>query len=456
MGKIRFLLAGLTVAASMAMAPVSAAEPPESAKIDWQQFKGTTLDLLFVKHPWTTAIEPLLPEFEKLTGVTLNLTTIAEDAYWNRSSLGLASEQPPFDVFFLSMGINGYTAYSNNWLAQLNNQIDNPKLTDPAWYKYDDFSPAAAAAFRLPDPSSPKIYGVPMSTEVYMFFYRKDLFEQSGIDAAAITTLDQWMEALGKLQLPEGTYAATLRGGGLGILDELNAVVIDYWGKAPYAKDRFVYFDENWAPRFTDSRIKAGFKYWVDLMKLSAPGVTSFDWYEATTQFAQGKAATFGPDASLFAPIFLNPNQSTVTDKVGFKALPAASADGAQTAMWSWALSIPEKSGDKDAAWLFVQWATSPYVVEQVSLQTLASPRLSTWADPAYQAKLPAGFGEAVGQSLAIAQPSIMYLSSADEVIQSMVDALQGAYQGTPFDEAMQTLQDQATTVVKDAGLYKQ
>ena len=115
-----------------------------------------------------------------------------------------------------------------------------------------------------------------------------------------------------------------------------------------------------------------------------------------------------------------------------------------------------QKSGDKDAAWLFVQWATSPYVVEQVSLQTLASPRLSTWADPAYQAKLPAGFGEAVGQSLAIAQPSIMYLSSADEVIQSMVDALQGAYQGTPFDEAMQTLQDQATTVVKDAGLYKQ
>lgn len=456
MGKIRFLLAGLAVAALTAIVPAEAAEPPESAKIDWTQFKGTTLDLMFVKHPWATAVEPLLPEFEALTGITLNLTTVAEDAYWNRSSLGLASEQPPFDVFFLSMGINGYTAYSNNWLAQLNNQIDNPKLTDPAWYKYDDFSPAAAAAFRLPDPSSPNIYGVPMSTEAYMFFYRKDLFEQSGIDAAAITTMDQWMEALGKLQLPEGTYAATLRGGGLGILDELNAVVINYWGKAPYAKDRFVYFDENWAPRFTDPRIKAGFKYWVDLMKLSAPGVTSFDWYEATTQFAQGKAATFGPDASLFAPIFLDPNQSTVVDQVGFKALPAASADGAQTAMWSWALSIPEKSADKDAAWLFVQWATSPYVVERISLQTLASPRLSTWADPAYQAKLPAGFGEAVGQSLAIAQPSIMYLTSADQVVQNMVDALQGAYQGTPFDEAMQTLQDQATAVVKDAGLYKQ
>src|SRR5262249_47341260 len=156
---------------------------------DWQQFKGTTLELFFVKHPWTSAIEPLLPDFEKLTGIKLNLTTAAEDIYWNKSSLGLASAKPPFDVFFLSMGINGYTAYSNGWLAQLNEQLGNAKLTDPAWFKYDDISPAAAHAFHLPDPSSGKVYGIPMSTEVYLFFYRKDIFEKSGIDPDAITTM---------------------------------------------------------------------------------------------------------------------------------------------------------------------------------------------------------------------------------------------------------------------------
>jgi len=238
-------------------------------------------------------------------------------------------------------------------------------------------------------------------------------------------------------------------------LDELNAMVANTWGNAPYLKDRFVYFDEKWAPRFTDPKVKEGFKLWADLMKLSAPGVTSFDWYEATTQFAQGKAATFGPDASLFASIFLDPAQSTVADKVGFKALPAASADGAHTAMWSWGLSIPEKSAKKEAAWLFVQWATSPWVTEQVSLKTLASSRQSTWKNPEYQAKLPEGFGNAVGESLAIAQPSIMYLTSADQVVQNMLDALQAIYGGTPVDEAMQKLQDQATEIVKQAGLYK-
>ncbi len=455
MGKLQGYLVGLIAAATLLISTAFAAEPPEKANIDWQQFKGQTVDLFFVKHPWTDAIQPLLPEFEKLTGIHLNLTTAAEDAFWNKSSLGLTSNKPPFDVFFLSMGINGYTAYSNDWLAQLNEPLDNPKLTDSDWYQYSDFSNAAATAFHLPDPSSPKIYGIPMSTEVYMFFYRKDIFEASGIDPDSITTMQEWMDALNKLKLPDGVYPASLRGGGLGILDELNGMVADYWGNAPYQKDRFVYFDENWKPRFTDPKVKAGFKAWADLMKLSAPGVTSFDWYEATTQFSQGKAATFGPDASLFASIFIDPKQSTVADKVGFKALPAASPDGAHTAVWSWGLSIPEKSTKKDAAWLFVEWATSPWVTEQVSLNTLASSRQSTWKSADYQAKLPAGFGKAVGESLSFAQPSIMYLTAADEVIQDMLDAVQGIYQGTDVDTAMQTLQDKATEVVKQAGLYK-
>ena len=85
-----------------------------------------------------------------------------------------------------------------------------------------------------------------------MFFYRKDLFQQAGIDADSIKTIQQWTEALNKLKVPEGTYQASIRGGGLGILDELNGMVMNCWGKAPYLKDRFVYFDKDWHPRFTD------------------------------------------------------------------------------------------------------------------------------------------------------------------------------------------------------------
>ncbi len=78
MGKMRQLLTGLAAALLLAAGAAAAAEPPEKAKIDWKQFQGTTLNLFFVKHPWQSAIEPLLPQFEKLTGIKLNVTTAAE------------------------------------------------------------------------------------------------------------------------------------------------------------------------------------------------------------------------------------------------------------------------------------------------------------------------------------------------------------------------------------------
>ena len=237
-----------------------------------------------------------------------------------------------------------------------------------------------------------------------MFFYRKDLFQQAGIDADSIKTMDEWNAALDKLQLPAGTYKASIRGGGLGILDELNGMVMNCWGKEPYLKDRFVYFDQDWKPRFTNDKIKKGFEEWAGLMKDSAPGVTSFDWYEATTQFAQGKAATFGPDASLFASIFVDPKQSTV-DRQG--RLQGAAGLLARRAADDHVVLGPGGAGgrstNKDAAWLFIEWATSPWVTEQVSLQTLASPRASTWADPAYQAELA---GRASARRWAISSPS--------------------------------------------------
>jgi multiple sugar transport system substrate-binding protein len=448
-------VAAVAMAAGLGITQASAAAPPDQAKIDWMQEKGTTLNVFLVAHPWTTAITPLLPEFEKLTGISVRVTTVSEDAYWDKASLGLAAARPPFDVSFISMGLNGVTAYANKWITPLNRFMDDPKLTDKAWYDYADFYPAAATAFHMPNPSSVPFVGLPMSTEVYMMFYRKDIFASSGVDPTKIKTMDEWMDALGKLKLPPGMTQASLRGAGLGILDELNGMVINAWGNEPYDSDRFVYFDSKWKPRFDDPRIGKGFEYWSELMKRSAPGVTSFDWYEATTQFAQGKSATFGPDASLFASIFKDPKQSTIVGKIGYRVLPAASPDGPHTAIWSWGLSIPEKTKKQNAAWLFLEWATSPYVTEQVSRATLASPRQSTWGNASYQAALPEGFGEAVGASLAVAKPSIMYLEAADQVTQDMLDALQGMYHGTPTAKAMGTLQSAALDVVTKAGLYK-
>src|SRR5262245_3585160 len=39
--------------------------------IDWKQYAGQSITLAGAIHPWSSAIEPLLPEFTALTGINV-------------------------------------------------------------------------------------------------------------------------------------------------------------------------------------------------------------------------------------------------------------------------------------------------------------------------------------------------------------------------------------------------
>ncbi|MBO8127508.1 MAG: sugar ABC transporter substrate-binding protein [Firmicutes bacterium] len=457
------LLSGvLSLLLLFSLSTVLAAEiqGPEAANINWRQFEGETIRVLFVAHPWQQAIEPLIPEFEKLTGINVEVEVVAEDLFWDRSTLGLSSDNPPFDLTFLCLGPQGSGAYNNGWIQSFEPYLNDPTLTDKEWFKLDDFYPGYLAGFRLPKPDKGELYALPMAGEVYMNFYRKDLFEKAGINVAELHDMDDWLAAVEALNIDENgdgridIYGATIRGADAGIIDELNAMVKNYWGDAPYETDRFVYYKKDWTPRFTDKRIKEAFAAWAKLMRNSAPGVTAFSWYEATTQFAQGKAATYWADASLFAPLFEDPSKSKIAGKVGYAPLPP-SKNGHGTALFSWGLAIPAKSQHKKAAYLFAQWATSPSIDMEVGKHTWAATRQSTWQSPEFQAVLPEGFGEAVADSLSIAVPSIIYLSSGPEVIMRMIDALHLLYQGNDLDQVMTNLNQEVTNILKRDGFIK-
>ena len=51
------------------------------ANINWQQFAGTTLNIMLCRHPWQETIEPYFPEFEQLTGMKIVTTILPEAEY---------------------------------------------------------------------------------------------------------------------------------------------------------------------------------------------------------------------------------------------------------------------------------------------------------------------------------------------------------------------------------------
>ena len=422
----------------------------EDANINWQQFAGTTLNFMFVSHPWQTAISPYIPEFEKLTGMTINLEVVDEGSYWDRIVLGLQSKEPVFDLTFVSQGADTYSYYKNGWIVSIDQFLANSSLTDQSWYDMNDMYPVMTKVFQMPDG---KMYGLPITFEVYMMFYRKDLFQQNNISVP--TTMDGWLGAIQKFQSTSattGVYGAVIRGGSqTGISDEINGMMLDYWGDRPVDPARFIFFDSNWNPTFNDPAIIQGIDTWATVMKNGPPGITSYDWSEATTAFAQGKAATYWFDASLFRGIFEDPAQSKVVGKVGYAVVPP-SPSGHRTVLWCWGLAIPTNSQHQAASWLFLEWVTSKLQNVLTGVKTSAATRKSAWAFPPMVANFQEGFAAAVAQSIAIATPDNIYYSEYDEIVMKQNDALHAIYLGqkTAQQAVGVDLQAQVVQILKD------
>ncbi len=445
LGAVLGILAGL---APLASTPSSAADD-----FNWKQAKGQTVRVILDSHPWQESIEKRIPEFEALTGIKVKVTSLAEATYWDRVTLGLSADKPPFDVFMLSPNQTGYTGYQNGWIEPLDGYIADPKKTNPG-YEFTDIYKDTVNGFRLPTADG-KAYGIPISLEVYMLFYRTDLFAEQKIDVSKLKTVEDWLAALKKIDAAyksKGIAAVSIRGQDPTMPDELLAAVNDYWGSRPFMAQRMFYFDENWNPRFTDPAVVKGFTLWAQLLNYGPPGVENFTWYEVTNTFAQGRAATIWFDASIFAGIFNDPKQSTVVGKVGYAAVPRTET-GHGTTHWGWGLSMAAKSPVKDAAWLFIQWATSKEADLSTGRTTFGPVRASSWKK--LGGEFPPEFTAAADESLKISVPGYMYFDGAREVADHIIDAVIRIKRGEDPQKVLRGMDEKALKVVKANHLKK-
>ena len=441
---IELLLSAIMIVTCFAALSTSAAEEAD------KPYEGQIVRVLLNAHPWQEAIEPMISEFEEATGIKVEITTLGEDIYWDRVNLGLSSAEPPFDVFMLSPNMTGYNGYINGWIANLDDYVYQSEE-----YDFDDIYPYIVDGFRFPDADG-SIYGIPLTMETYIVFYRKDLFEEQGIDPASLETMDDWWAALDTIKEAygdQGIAPAVIRGQDETMPDELLAAVYNYWGDRPYLAQRMFYFDENWDTQFTDDAVKAGFDTWARLLAMGPMGATSFTWYECVNQFASGNAATYWFDASLFAGTFEDPDQSVVAGKVGYTA-PPKTETGNGTTHWAWGLGIAEASQVKDAAWQFIQWGTSKDINERTATATYGPVRASTWEAKSGE------FGEeycaAVDEALNISAPGYMYFNGAAEVTDKIIDAVIRISQGEDLDEVMEWMDAEAQAIVEKEGLKEE
>src|SRR5690606_32206793 len=152
------------------------------------------------RHPWQEAIEPLIPEFEELTGITVITEVYPEDQFRAKLTVELASGVATIDAAMMMPANDALRWMDEGWLIYLDEYLADPVLTHPE-YAADDFLEAAWNAeltTSLDPESAEQVIGIPITIENTALMYRKDIFEKHGLEVP--TTMEELEAVLQTLE----------------------------------------------------------------------------------------------------------------------------------------------------------------------------------------------------------------------------------------------------------------
>jgi len=361
----------------------------QEAQQDGQKFAGKTIRFVATNHPYPEAIKALIPEFEKQTGIKVNMESYFEDQLTQKLTVEMTSGSSTIDVFMTRPLQEGRLFSKNKWYEPLNPYLSDAAKTPAAW-DWADFQKSAVDATTL----NGTTYAVPIVSEWQMLFYRKDLFEQAGLKPP--TTLEELEAAAKKLHNPEkDIYGIVSRGQRGAAVTQFSSYLFEFGGD--FLKDGKSVID-------TPEAVKAIQYYGRILKDYGPPGVTNMSWPQAQALMASGKVAMW-TDASTLLPGLLDPQKSKISDKVGLALFPAGPAGFKPFNVVPWAVSVSAQSKNKDAAWEFVKWLSSKDVMKKAQLAGNTTARNSIWSDPEITAKLQPGLADIAKKTAATATP---------------------------------------------------
>ena len=391
----RILLQSSGAAALIGMTgPVLAQSAANRAVQEAKKYSGSTITIVW--EAGLQSLDPLIfsgPKWEQLTGIKVKVIEVATADMFTKIMQEFRGRTGAYDA------LNVIPA----WMPDLAN-TGALEVLDPYVDKYGFRNELALIAPTYRDNQmlvNGKIYGLPDDGDVFVFYYRKDIFNDPanqsefkakfGYDLAPPKTWKQFAE-IG--QFLTDKYAPKMYGAA-------------FFRQPPYAIFMFEERFRNEGGRFFDGNtMKAtinspvGVKVLTEMRaenKFMPPGVEQFGFVENLAAFLAGQtamtiswppygrwAAGYGKDEKALDWV----PKSTIAGKVGYALPPGGHPELAA----GFCLSVASTSKQKDAAYLFIQWLNS----EEISMQRVQLPyalrdpfRTSHFTDPVYELRWP-------------------------------------------------------------------
>ena len=354
--------------------------PYQQAKINWRQAEGAEISVAVIPASYFDNLISIAPQFEALTGVRVRFEKVPPGQIRQKAMLDLSSKTGTYatsatDPMYYPLYV------ANKWVDPLDRYLNDPKLTDPAWFRYDDIF----KAWRDADSVDGKPYGIPYDGEVTVQVYRKDLYDAKGLKPAE--TLDEFVKNAAALNDPANRmYGMALRGfAGAGQNMYIYPSIFKSFGGNWFDGQRLVVNSAE-AVRALDWYVDAVSKY-------APPAVRNWNWPDIADAFSQGTLGAY-IDAHSSAAVLTNPEKSKVIGKIAFARWPRGPSGKRCTSIWNWGFPINTALDEKAkrATWLFISWAAAPETQARTSWK-FAGPakrsglnRTSLWRAPEFVA----------------------------------------------------------------------
>jgi multiple sugar transport system substrate-binding protein len=322
------------------------------------RYDGVTLNIASQNDQFAAVLAAEAPKFEALTGAKVHVDILSYPELLTKITADYVGHTKGYDiattdiVWSGQLAEAGYTVDLKPWIAR-----------DAAEIKVDDIYPSLMSAL---GGYGGKQVAFPFAGYANVLAYRKDLYAAAGLKPPA--TMEELVaDAIKLTDKQKKIYGFVANG-------QKGPAVAQDWMQYNRQFGGSI-LDANGKPALNSPANIASVVAYKKLFDEAAPpGAADYDWGGREESFKQGLVANM-QTWSIGAASYDDPASSKIVGKDAIMLTPSAEGQPKKYGIGGWALAINADidAKQKDAAWAFIKWATSPAIHKDMNLHGAGS-----------------------------------------------------------------------------------
>ena len=346
---------------------------------DIKKFDGMTLNFIVENNLYANILLHESEEFSKVTGININILNVDYDTLFQKLNVDFISRSGKYQVVYVDpyQTLNRFFDY----LEPLNQYNDSNQYPSVEGFPDDffEFQVNVISYFSAEN----KTYAIPFDTTTMILFYRKDIFQKyreqfmqekkyDWMPNSPDFTWEHYIEI--SEWIDENVPEEEVKYGSGHMAQEHNSIFCDFSNVlSAYGGKYFNEQDITTIGQTTFRNIAVKEENFIEaldmykkIIRAASPESENWNWTDSAEAFRNGEIAMM-PNWDENSSYLEDINNSRVAGKVGYSILPRGPYGSANIYGGS-GIGINKyiSEEEKEAAWLFITWATSKEMQEKV------------------------------------------------------------------------------------------